>query len=414
MVLDPNLRCSSPSELKTRISRDLSRQKPDGSERFDVIIIGMGSMGSAACYHLARAGCRVLGLEQFEIPHEHGSHSGQSRIIRKAYFEHPNYVPLLTAAYDNWSKLASSSGEQLFFKTGLVSFGKPDNPLITGIHASAEQHNIDINSISSEEMEQDYPPFSIPADYAKVVEPNAGFLSPERAILVHLTQAIAQNAVVHLSERMVSYQSFKQEIEVKTNKGSYLCKKLIFTAGPWADQLLPPLKPSLNVTRQVLAWVNPKATKSFGLNNFPCWMLANPIGQGLFYGFPILPTSQFGGPHGMKVAYHHPGEITHPDQVNRSVTEEEKLFLSSFLKEFIPNGFDTFETVKTCLYTNTPDDHFIVDVLPENENIILAAGFSGHGFKFASIVGEVLADLATKGKTVHPIEFLQLDRLTSG
>ncbi len=380
-------------------------------KNYDVIVLGVGSMGSATCYNLALNGLRVLGLEQFEIPHDQGSHAGQSRIIRKAYFEHPDYVPLLQRAYENWHDIESKTGSQVYFPTGLLYAGRSNDILIKGVRESAEKYKINIESLSNSETRSRYPQFQIPEGYEVLFEPDAGFITPERAISLFVEQAKSFGAQINVKEKVISWTREAGIIKVITDKDLYTCKKLIITAGPWAGKIIPGLSSSLQVTRQVIAWVNPKQPQLFELRQSPCWMIDDESQPGMYYGFPILPVDKFGLPAGMKLAYHYPGVPSDPDHVDRNPSKEEEENLIEALHRYLPAGYSSTHVLKTCLYTNTPDEHFVIDFLPNYEkDVVIAAGFSGHGFKFVSVVGEILADLATKGKTDLPIGFLNAMR----
>lgn len=379
---------------------------------FDVIVLGVGSMGSSTCYNLAKQGFKVLGLEQFDIPHDQGSHAGQSRIIRKAYFEHPDYVPLLERAYQNWKELEEVTRAQVYFPTGLLYAGKPSDVLIKGVRESATKYDLVVESLSNQEAKNRFSAFHIPEDYDVWYEVDAGFLTPERSILLFAEQAIRLGASIRTKEKVFEWKREGDGIVVKTNKGIYQSKKLVITAGPWAGQLIPSLQNKLAVTRQVIAWVNTKQTESYSFGKFPCWLIDDDSKPGMYYGFPQLPVAQFGVPLGMKLAYHYPGDVSQPDQVNRDTSVDDEEHLVQALHRFLPNAYATTHTVKTCLYTNTPDEHFVIDFLPGYDNqVAIAAGFSGHGFKFVSVIGEIMADLATKGKTELPIDFLNVQRL---
>jgi sarcosine oxidase len=378
---------------------------------FDVIVLGLGSMGSATCYNLAVSDVSVLGLEQFEIPHDQGSHAGQSRIIRKAYFEHPDYVPLLQRAYENWQDIETKTGSQVYFPTGLLYAGKSTDILIKGVRESATKYEIKIESLSKSETTFRYPQFRIPEDYEVLFEPDAGFVTPERAISLFVEQAKSLGAQINAKEKVISWTREAGIIKVITEKDSYSCKKLVITAGPWAGKMIPGLSSSLRVTRQVIAWVNPKQPKLFELNQSPCWMIDDDAQPGMYYGFPIVPVDEFGLPNGMKLAYHYPGLTSDPDHVDRNPSKEEEQNLIEALHRYLPEGYLSTHVLKTCLYTNTPDEHFVIDFLPNFEHdVVIAAGFSGHGFKFVSVVGEILTDLVTKGKTDLPIDFLNAKR----
>jgi sarcosine oxidase len=381
------------------------------NSRETVIVIGVGSMGSAACFYLAQRGYSVIGIEQFDIPHEMGSHTGQSRIIRKAYFESPEYVPLLERAYENWQTFEKITGEQLSYPTGIVYFGDAESATMRAVNQSATVHNILINQPSLEEIKLQFPAFEMPENFKAIVEPNAGFVTPEKAIALYVKEAVKHGAVIKANEKVITWDKEGNDIKVTTNKGVYTCNKLIITAGAWASKVIPQLRAPLSVTRQILAWVNPKNWGAFSLGNFPCWFIDDPD-RGVFYGFPILPKDQFEGPVGLKLAHHFPGEICDASTVNRShIPAEAVENIRYLLDKYIPNAAGEILTAKSCLYTNSADEHFIIDHLPGyDQQVTIACGFSGHGFKFVSAIGEILADLATKGSTGLSIEFLRLSR----
>lgn len=381
-------------------------------KKFDVIVLGVGSMGSAACYYLSRAGANVLGLEQFSITHGQGSHAGQSRIIRKAYFEHPDYVPLLHRAYENWQELEAITGYQVFFKTGLFYAGPRHHELIDGTIRSAQIHAIELDRLDTSKRNQNFPQFQLSENAITLLEPNAGFVTPERAILLFVEQAIRHGATIKSHQQVTWWKNLGTHVEVTTADETYRCDKLVVTAGPWASKILPSVGKHLKVTRQVVAWFKPRKWEMFEFGRFPCWLVAEEGIPGAFYGFPILPAANFGPPVGLKVAYHYPGLRVDPDHVNRTDTSQEVNVLTNAVKRFMPQGFDQLLSVKTCLYTNSTDEHFVLDFLPNtDQKVVVATGFSGHGFKFSSVVGEILRDLALKGTTTQPIGFLRLARL---
>jgi sarcosine oxidase len=378
---------------------------------YDIIVLGVGSMGSSSCYYLAKQGIKVLGLEQFDIPHEFGSHTGQSRIIRKAYFEHSDYVPLLKRAYRNWKHLEKITSTKVYFQTGLLYCGQPDDIMMKGVRGSSEKYKIKLHELSNNEMKTKYPQLKIPDTYEKLLEPEAGFLTPERAILLYTEQAIQHGAVIKTKVKVLEWKKIKSNIHVKTSAGDFSSKKLIITAGPWAGKMIPALGKQLHITRQMIAWVIPNKPSLFELGKFPCWMITDDKRPGAYYGFPMLPVSKFNGPVGLKLAHHYPGLVTDPDAVNRIPSKEDEADLIEILNKFFPGTYSSMHVMKTCLYTNTPDENFILDFLPGyDKDVVIAAGFSGHGFKFASVVGEIMRDLATKGKTVLPIDFLSINR----
>ncbi|HEY5824366.1 MAG TPA: N-methyl-L-tryptophan oxidase [Cyclobacteriaceae bacterium] len=398
----------SYSQLYAYTQKQIERTADQSN--YDVIVLGVGSMGSSACYHLAKRGFKVLGLEQFDIPHELGSHAGQSRIIRKAYGEGSDYVPLLERAYQNWKTLESETGSQVYYKTGLAYFGAPEDPFLKTVKNSSVKYKIPLDHFTAEECDRKYPQFKLPQNFQRMEEPDAGFITPERSILLYVEQAILKGAVIRTKEKVIDWKRERGSVTVTTNRGTYKAKKLVITVGPWAGKMIPALASKLTITRQAIAWVKPKKWEQFTLGKFPCWILQNKEYD--FYGFPILPVGTFGGPLGMKLALHFPGaDTTDPDAVNRNTKESDEKVLIDFLNQFIPDGYENTLVMKTCLYTNSPDKDFIIDYLSGfDKDVVLATGFSGHGFKFVSVVGEILADLAMNGSTSLPIGFLNAKR----
>jgi sarcosine oxidase len=369
-------------------------------------------MGSSTCYFLAQRGFKVLGIEQFDIPHELGSHTGQSRIIRKAYFEHPDYVPLLNRAYQNWKSLEEETGTKMYYRTGLVYFGNSGNEMMKGVKQSSSLYNIPVENINASAAAKRFPAFKILTGFETLYEPDAGLIPPEKVIQLYTEQAIKHGAEIHTKENVVKWKKEGDGMIVITDKNIYRCSKLVITAGAWAGKMIPGLADKIKVTRQFIAWIKTKRENDFKLNNFPCWMLADDEKPGAFYGFPILPVKTFGEPAGLKIAWHQPGIITDPDNVNRQTMQEDLANLEYFLKKYLPGTFESMLSAKTCLYANTPDENFIIDKLPGHEDhVAIACGFSGHGFKFVSVVGEILADLAIDRTTKQPIEFLNAKRL---
>jgi sarcosine oxidase len=378
-----------------------------GKNIFDVIVIGVGSMGSCACYELAKRGCSVLGIEQFDITHELGSHAGQSRIIRKAYFEHPDYVPLLQRAYENWRALENETGEQVYFKTGLFYAGASEHAIIKGVKESASLYNIEVNKADGSR----FPAFDFRPGTEILFEPDAGFVTPEKSIRLYTTLAKKHGAEIITDEKVIDWEKQNDEVIVKTAKQIYRSKKLVITAGVWAGKMIPGLKDKIKVTRQFVAWIKPKHPDRFLMNNFPCWMIADENLPGCYYGFPMLPSEKFGPPKGLKLAHHHAATPTDADAVNRETTKEDIDNLIYCLDKYLPGTFDDLLHSKVCLYANSPDENFIIDHLPGyDEAVSIACGFSGHGFKFVSVVGEMLADLSLDGKTDLPIGFLSAKR----
>lgn len=378
---------------------------------YDVVVIGVGSMGSAACWFLARRGYKVLGLEEFGINHDRGSHAGQSRLIRKAYFEHPDYVPLLERAYENWKLIESQTDARLYYRTGLLYLGMGDNENITGVRTSASKYSIRVEDLSVDAARQKVPAFSIPENFDAIFEPDAGFITPEATVRRCAEGAIAQGAVIKTNSPVLSWRKTGRRLEVMTEESSYTCDKLIITAGAWSSKVIPSLQVKLKVTKQVLAWVDTGGDENLSLGNLPCWLIEDPE-RGTYYGFPELPANKFEGPSGLKFAHHFPGEPCDADLVKRELPSGAEEGVRYFLRLYLPHLADAKLTLKSCLYTSSPDAHFIIDHLPGyDKRVTIACGFSGHGFKFVPVVGEILADLSMQGKTDLPIGFLGMGRL---
>ena len=375
---------------------------------FDVIVLGVGSMGSAACYHLAKRGFKVLGLDQFEIPHNQGSHHGKSRMIRKAYYEHPDYVPLLIRAYELWDELQKKASEPVINRTGALYLGRAKDSVVTGSLKSAKQHQLAHRFLNNPEIKEQFTAFSVPLSFVGLFEPDGGYVRPEQGIVEHAWQASSAGAKILTNTPAQAWKANPQGVEVKTAEGTLYAKQLIISAGAWMNTVLNDLGIELTVTRQVQAWFEPETNpEKFSPENFPCWFIETdpPYGH---YGFPILP-----GQKGLKIAEHKPGIPIPIDKIGKALeppTQSEFDALRDVLAQYIPNSAGALLKSCTCLYTNTPDQHFILGKHPEHNRVTIAGGFSGHGYKFASVIGEILADLATNGSTRHPIEFLGIER----
>jgi sarcosine oxidase len=348
--------------------------------RFDAAVVGLGEMGSAACYHLARRGLRVLGLERFGPAHDRGSSHGSSRIIRQAYFEHPDYVPLLLRAYELWRELQAESGMRLLLRTGGLMIGPEEGAVVSGALKSARRHALAHKLLTPAELRRMIPAFE-PVREVALYEPEAGVLFPEDCVVAHLDGARRRGAVLRFGALVESLDSIPAE-------------RVVITAGAWASRFLPNLP--LSVERVLLYWFEPGDVAPFAPDRFPIWIWDVP---GLaFYGFPSLDGET------VKVAFHHGGEPADPDALRREVARAEVDRMRERLRRTIPALDAPLRRAVACMYTNTPDEHFAIGL--ERPGAAFAAGFSGHGFKFASVVGEILADLVVDGKTRHEIGFL--------
>jgi sarcosine oxidase len=374
-------------------------------QHFDVIVAGVGSVGSATCYHLARRGVRVLGLEQFEIPHTNGSHHGHSRMIRQAYFEHPDYVPLLRRAYRLWDELQESEGGEFFHVTGGIYIGADDGTIVPGSLRAAREHGLEHELLDGEAIRERYPAIRPGAGQVGVFENCGGFLVPEKAVEAHANAARRHGATLSTGEALISWEADAGQVEVVTDRATYTAEKLAITAGAWSAAAAQDLGIELEVTRQVLAWFEPVGDpERFALGTFPCWFVETrpPFGH---YGFPIL-----AGDPGLKIAVHEPGEVIDPSDGVAPPRPDEIAALHVVFEQYFPGCAGQLRESCTCKYTNSPDGHFIVGGHPRDERVSIACGLSGHGFKFSSVLGEALADLATDGRTDLPIGFLSPER----
>jgi sarcosine oxidase len=370
------------------------------AERFDVVVVGVGGMGSAALYHLARRGKRVLGLERFDVPHDLGSSHGLTRIIRLAYFEHPDYVPLMRRAYELWRELEEEAGEQLLHVTGIVEGGER---IYEGTLRSCHEHDLVHDAIDGREVARRFPAYRLPPEMPVVYQPDGGFLPPERCIVAHVEGAFARGAVVRARERVLEWSEGEAGVRVHTDRGVVEAERLVLTAGAWSQDVARLPAGLVRGVRQALAWFQPTRPELFAPDRFPVFNLA--LEGEHFYGFPA-----FGIP-GFKLGrYDHFGEGGDPDAISREPTLDDEAPLRAFAKRYFPDGVGPTVTLKTCLFEPSPDEHFLLDRHPDSAHAVVGAGFSGHGFKFCSVVGEILADLVLDGNTRHDIDFLRLAR----
>lgn len=378
---------------------------------FDVIVLGLGGMGSAAAYHLARRGQRVLGLERFPPAHAHGSSHGRSRVIRLAYFEDPAYVPLLLRAYELWRELAGQTHEPLLTLTGGLMLGPPDGPLVSGSLRSAREHGLAHELLTTAELRRRYPQLSPAAGTVALLDEKAGYVDPEATVRTHLRLAAAAGAELRFEEAALGFAAAPSgdRVTVRTARGEYAAERLVLTPGPWAPQVLSELALPLRVERHVLYWFAPSAGEAaFSPACFPIYIWE--CGDGVqFYGFPHQP----GPPGGVKTAFFHVGRPCAPESIDRSVHPDEVAAMRRCVSEHIPGLSGPLVHATTCMYTCTPDGHFLIDRHPRHPNIVIGSPCSGHGFKFVPVIGEILADLVTSGATRHPIALFGLSRFGS-
>ena len=379
-----------------------------GGMSYHTVIVGLGAMGSAAAYHLAKRNVKVLGLDQFSIPHDKGSSHGHSRMIRMAYYEHPDYVPLLRRAYELWHELDKTTREPVLHITGGIYMGPPTGHVVRGTLEAAKLHDLPHRLLDRAALAKEFPSFTVTDDFVGVIEPKAGFVLSEKAISLHAQRAMLSGAELHGHEPVLDWQATSSGVTVRTPRGTYQAERLLFCSGAWTGKLLSDLGVPLAVTRQILGWVWPKRRHDLYWRDarFPVWGIEQPDGS-LAYGFPMMPDYP-----GLKLARHAPGTPTTADGIDRNPTPDDEREIRDIICRYFPAADGPLLSLRVCMYTNSPDHHFIIDRHPAHENVFLAAGFSGHGFKFASVIGEVLADLAQHGRTKHPIDFLSLRRFS--
>jgi len=373
-------------------------------EAYDVIVVGVGGMGSATVAHLARRGVQVLGLEQYDIPHDRGSSHGLSRIIRLAYFEHPAYVPLLHRAYELWWALERDVQERLLIITGSLDIGTGDSTVFGGALKAAQFHHLVHEVLEPEALRRRFPGYGLQAPLLGLYQPQGGLLAAERCLVAHVNTALRHGAHIHGREALQGWESRGDGIVVRTSRGTYRAQRLVLTAGAWTHRLVAQYKGTLQPERQVMIWMQPRLPAHFQIGAFPVFNMA--VEEGTFYGFPVYSIP------GFKCArWHHLEQaIDDPARLDRDCHPEDEAILRAFVRRYFPDADGPTLSMHTCLFTNTPDTHFVIDAHPDSPNVFIAGGFSGHGFKFCSVVGEILADLAHAGSTRHDISLFRAAR----
>ncbi|WBJ99330.1 N-methyl-L-tryptophan oxidase [Methylocystis parvus] len=377
------------------------------SGAYDVIVIGLGAMGSSACYHLAARGHRVLGLDQYHLAHDRGSSHGETRLIRKAYFENPSYVPLLRRAYELWENLELECGRTLFERAGLVTFGRPGaSRVFDGARASGRLYDIPLEEFSREQAIGRWPIYRPPEGFAAAFEPGAGFLYAERCVLAHANEARKRGAELRENEPVVDFAIENRQAVVRTACGRYTAARLIVAGGGWSASLLRELVLPLTLRKMMLGWF-PATSDHAAEKGAPGFVF--DLDDDFYYGFPQIDGES------IKVAGHRRFEpLAAPEDKDRLPPSAQRIApLRQFVRDCLPFAQDEMLRTSHCIYTMTPDEDFIIDRHPTAPELVFAAGFSGHGFKFASVVGEILADLAIEGETAQPISFLSAARFSA-
>jgi sarcosine oxidase len=358
-------------------------------------------MGASASYNLAKRGMKVLTIDAHGVNHDFGSSHGQTRIIRLAYYEDPRYVPLLRRAFEAWKEAESRSGKRLLQMTGGLMVGRPDGELVAGVLKSAKTHGLAHEVLSSSEVEERFGAFTLGKDFSAVYEETAGVIFAENAVRAFVGLASEAGCEFRFSEKVARWKSGPQGIEVETSSGTQTSDRLVLCAGPWNNQLIGGALP-LQCERQVPLLFSPGGQGIFSPAKMPVFIMEEDPGV-FYYGVP-----DFG--KGVKVARTHGGEVVDPDRVRREVTDSDvkpvREFILRRLKKLDPTPVES----TTCIYTNTPDLNFAVGALPNEPRVTLVSACSGHGFKFASVLGEVAADLATDKKVAYDMSFLGAGR----
>jgi sarcosine oxidase len=372
---------------------------------YDVIVVGLGAMGSATLFHLARRGVRTLGLEQFGPGHSMGSSHGDSRIIRETYFEHPLYVPLVQRAHELWRELEGVSGKPLMKIVGGLMIGPPDGMVVSGTRRSAREHGLPHEVLNAREVAERFPAFRLESDLMAVLDPRAGYLDPEACNREHIAGAVAAGAETHFGEAVLAWSATNAGVRVETRSATYSAGRLLLAGGAWNPALAEGLQLPLSVERQSVFWFEPSGSPEwYDSPLFPIYALEFKPGV-ICYGFPRLPR-------GVKASVMHDGPmVPGPEHVDRQVGDEEVEPLRVALRPILPElAKSRVRESGVCLFTNTPDHDFIIDFHPAYPQVLVSSPCSGHGFKFASAIGELQADLLTSGHSRFDTSPFRIDR----
>jgi len=371
--------------------------------QFDVVVVGLGVMGAAALRELARRGLRVAGIERFAPGHDRGSSHGETRIFRVGYFEHPSYVPLLRRSYELWRALEEDSRRKLMRITGIVEIGMPHGPLVSGTLLAAREHDLLHEILNATDIMRRFPAFHIPSEYIGIFQPDGGFVAAEATVEALLALARAAKAEIKHEVHVNFIAPNGRGVRIATSAGEIDARIAIVAAGPWLKTLIPQLPAPVRPTREVMAWFKPRDPAPLAPGSLPVFILESR--HGMHYGFPMSPAGT------VKIAkHHHRDETIDPDDPPRPVSGHDEALIRAMIENHVPAANGPLVAAKTCVYTMTPDHDFLIDRMPGAPNIIIASPCSGHGFKFAPVIGEILADLATDGGTEHDISRFRMAR----
>ncbi len=371
---------------------------------YDVIVAGVGGMGSSACYHLAKRGKRVLGLERFDLGHSMGSSHGMTRIIRIAYFEGPQYVPLLKRASQLWTETGQEAGNQLLYVTGSMDIAPEGEGFVEASRQSCIEYDLKHTVMSRKDIETRFPAFTLTPEHIGLWQPDGGFVASERAIYTHAGLAMKHGAELRFNEPLLSWNSTPDGgVEVRTARTTYTAGSLVLASGAWMPELVPQLGKAEHIVKQAIGWFGVKNPAQFMPDKFPVFILT--VEEGNFYGFPLWehPGFKLGGPHFAR-------EPIDPNDTDRTPSAKQVAAIRDCLRKYIPDAAGDPMGIKGCMYTVTPDEHFVVDRLPQAPQVVAISACSGHGYKFCSVLGEVAADLATKGETPFDITPFSISR----
>lgn len=378
-----------------------------GSEapHYDVIVIGVGGMGSATVYQLARRGFDVLGLEQFDIPHQRGSSHGGSRVFRLAQHEHPEYVPLAKRAKELWTQLGKTTDRNIFHQTGSIHAGPEESDYLEDTRRSCERNDLQYQSLDARELTEKFPGYELPDGFECIYQPGGGFLDPENCIAAHVDAAQKEGATIQGREQVLDWAPTAEGgVRVTTGKNTYRSDKLVVTAGAWTGKSLPELEKWLKPQRRIMGWFQPNEPVHFQPTNFPTFNIEGR--QSHVYGVPLYKNP------GFKIGRTPPvPEVINPDDSHREPTHQEEELLRRELSQYFPSGAGPTLSLRTCIVTKSRDGHFIIGNLPQHEQIYIASGFSGHGFKFCTAIGEALSELVVNSESTHLPNIFDISRI---
>lgn len=371
---------------------------------YDVIVVGGGSMGTAAAYYLSKQKLRVLVIDQFSIPNLYGSHHGHTRILRLGYGNGGKYVPLAKESLELWRDLERETGKTLYTKTGALSVGYPDSNFVKESIDSSIKYNLEYEKMNAKMIMERWPGIQIPSHYIGCYDPESGFLFSEECIMTYKEQSIAQGVTILEHDKVNNIVIEENIVEVTASSGSYTSPKLVITAGAWITELLKDLNLPIQPVRKTIGWFQPMKDNLYS-KDFPVFVF-DTESDGHYYGFPDFDDS------GVKLGRMDKGYNVDPNTINREFGsyEDDEGDIRKFLEKYMPEAAGLLLDGKVSMFSNTPDSDFIVDLHPEFSNVVFAGGFSGHGFKFASAIGNILSDLTLHGKTNHDISYLSLNR----